>query len=58
MIERNKNPAGLISNMIFGMCSIGDGFVRVFSLGFFHTTLSLNYSRYMAKIAIKNMKAK
>lgn len=49
MIERNKNPDGRISNMIFGLCTITDGLVRVCSLGFLHTRFTLEYARYLAK---------
>lgn len=42
--------------MVFGLCSIGDGLVRVLSLGFYHTRLTLNYSRYSAGLAIRKMK--
>ena len=56
MIHRNKHPAGRISNMIFGLCSIGDGLVRVLSFGFCHATLSLDWSRYQVKVQIKNLK--
>lgn len=37
MIERNKNPVGRIGNMLFGICAVGDGLVRILSLGRLHT---------------------
>jgi hypothetical protein len=48
-IERNLHHAGRVSNMIFGLCSIGDGLVRVLSLGFLHSTLTLDYAREQAR---------
>jgi hypothetical protein len=56
MIEINKNPAGRVSNILFGFCSIGDGLVRVLSLGFLHSTFALNYSRRQARLSILKMK--
>lgn len=55
-IQRNKHPAGRLSNIIFGFCTIADGCVRVISLGFLHTTLTLDWSRNQAKKAILNLK--
>lgn len=51
MIERNKHPAGRLSNMVFGSAAICDGLIRVLSLGFLHTRMTLNWSRYQAKRA-------
>lgn len=44
-IQRNLHPAGRINNIGFGLCAIVDGLVRVLSLGFLHTTLTVNYTR-------------
>lgn len=56
MIERNKHPAGRLSNMVFGCAAVCDGLVRVVSLGFLHTRLTLNWSRRQAKRAIRKPK--
>jgi len=50
MIERNRNLAGKSYNMLFGLCNIADGLVRIFSFGQFHTNLPIRVSRYQAKI--------
>jgi len=42
--------------MVFGLCCIVDGLVRVLSLGFLHSRVTLNYSRYSAGLAIRKMK--
>ena len=47
-IERNKNPAGRLNNIAFGLCCIGDGLVRVLSLGFLHSSLTLDHARETA----------
>jgi hypothetical protein len=52
MIELNKHPSGRISNMpnmLFGVCSVGDGLMRIFSLGFLHSRFTLEYSRRQAQ---------
>lgn len=49
MIEINKHPSGRISNIGFGLCSIADGLIRVFSLGFLHSTFALDYARNQAR---------
>ena len=56
MIERNRNPAGRISNMIFGLCAVGDGLVRFLSLGHLHTRFCLEYSKRQAKKQIRKVK--
>ena len=56
-IQRNKNPAGRISNIGFGLCSIADGLTRVVSLGFLHSTFTLDYSRRQARMHIQKLKA-
>lgn len=55
-IELNKNPAGRLSNMGFGACTIADGLVRVLSFGFLHTRFTLEYARRQALAALKQMK--
>lgn len=56
MIERNKNPAGRLSMMVFGVCCIADGLVRVFSLGFLHARFQLEYARRQAKRNLVRLK--
>jgi len=48
MIQRNRNAAGRWGNMVFGLAQLADGVVRVLSLGFLHTRLPLNVSRWQA----------
>lgn len=55
MIERNRHPAGRLYNVLFGLCQVADGLVRVASLGYLHTRLTLAVSRrvtekYLAKL--------
>ena len=52
-IQRNKHPSGRLGNMAFGVYSIVDGLVRVLSLGFLHTTLTLDWARRTAKRAFE-----
>jgi hypothetical protein len=56
LIERNLNPAGRWSNMLFGLGGIVDGLIRVSSFGFLHTRICLVISRYQAKAAIDEAK--
>lgn len=49
MIERNLHPDGRLRNMLFGVAQIGDGLVRVLSLGFLHSTFTLNLARNSAR---------
>lgn len=45
LIERNYHPAGRVFNILYGMCEIADGLIRVISLGYLHSRLTLNLSR-------------
>lgn len=45
MIERNRHPAGRLFNILFGLCEIADGLIRVASLGYLHSRLTLTLSR-------------
>ena len=56
MIQVNKHPNGRISNIIFGLCGISDGLVRVLSAGFLHSTFTLDYARYTAKQRINQIR--
>ena len=49
MIERNLHPTGRLGNMLFGLAEITDGIVRVLSLGFLHTTLMVDLTRWQAQ---------
>lgn len=51
-IRRNLHPAGRVSNIGFGLCEVADGLVRVFSLGFLHTTATLDHARNASRKAI------
>lgn len=44
--------------MGFGLCAIADGLVRVVSLGLFHTTLTLDFSRETALRRMKSLKSR
>lgn len=55
-IQINKHPDGRISNIIFGVCGLGDSLVRILSLGFLHATFALDYSRHTAKKRLQRMK--
>jgi len=55
-IERNKNPAGRFRNIGFGLCCIGDGLVRVLSLGFLHSSLCLDYARETARRSFRKLR--
>lgn len=54
MIQRNRHPAGRLSNMVFGLCAVGDGLVRILSFGFAHSTLALDWSNRQARLGINN----
>lgn len=49
MIQRNRNPAGRHYNILFGLCEIADGLIRVVSLGYLHSRLTLALSRRAVK---------
>ena len=56
MIQRNRNPAGRIGCIVFGLAQLLDGMVRVASGGFFHTTAPLAVSRGQTRRHIQNLK--
>ena len=58
MIERNRNPAGRLFNMLFGLCEVADGLIRVASLGYLHSRLTLALSRRAAEKYIANLPKK
>lgn len=53
MIERNLNAAGRRANVIFGVAELVDGLIRVLSLGFFHTRLTLIVTRWQMRRAFQ-----
>ena len=55
-IERNKNPAGRTNNMVFGLCQLADGFVRVVSFGFLHTRFPIDQARNVAHKQLEKLK--
>jgi hypothetical protein len=56
MIERNLNAAGRRGNVLFGVAELMDGLVRILSLGFLHTRLTLIVSRWQIRRAFKNLR--
>jgi hypothetical protein len=48
-VYQNKNPSGRLNNMGFGLSAVIDGLIRVLSLGYLHTTFTLDYARNTAK---------
>jgi len=56
MIERNHHPAGRVFNMLFGLCQVADGFIRVLSLGYLHSRLTLTVSRKATEKLISHRK--
>lgn len=53
LIELNRNPSGRISNIVFGLASVIDGFIRIISFGYLHTRLPITVSKYQAKYSIQ-----
>lgn len=47
-INRYRSPSGYLSNVVFGLCEVCDGLVRILSFGRACTTLTLDYSRRQA----------
>jgi hypothetical protein len=54
----NKNPAGKLSNLHFGVCQLADGSVRVLTLGFVVTTFALDQARNTARARLEQLKGK
>lgn len=52
-IQVNKNPAGWLNNMEFAICQLGDGLVRVLSIGFLFSDLILSQTRRASRRSIK-----
>ncbi len=57
MVERDRHPAGKLFNMLFGVCEIADGLIRVVSLGYLRSTLPLTVARSAAEKLITSRKA-
>jgi len=49
MIERNRNPAGKLFNVLFGLSEIADGLIRVISLGYLHSRFALEVFKRAVK---------
>lgn len=49
MIRRNVYPNGKLGNVLFGFCNIGDGLVRILSLGFLMSSFALEYAKSQAR---------
>jgi hypothetical protein len=56
LVERNLNPSGRLSNVVFGLCVIFDGLVRVLSLGYLHTGIPLKWTRYCVKLKFRKLR--
>jgi hypothetical protein len=56
-IKRNKNRAGRLSNMVFGLIELVDALVCIASFGFLHTTFCLDYARHQAMMVMKKQKS-
>lgn len=54
-IERNRHPSGSTSNLVFGLCCIADGLVRVLSLGHLHSTFTLDHTRKAARKSLDRL---
>ena len=57
MIERDRHPAGKLFNMLFGVCQVADGFIRIVSLGYLHTRLTSTVARKATEKRISRQKA-
>jgi len=55
-IERNRHKLGRINNIHFGLCQVADGLVRICSLGFLHSTFTLDQTRNSALKCLKKLK--
>jgi hypothetical protein len=56
-IERDRHPAGKLYNMLFGLCQVADGFIRILSLGYLHSRLPSTAARNAAEKLISRRKA-
>lgn len=56
MFFLNKNPAGKVTNVLFGLAELVDGSVRLLSLGFIATGLTSTVSRWQVERHIKRLK--
>ncbi len=57
-ISKNLSRAGKLGGIIFGLCQIGDGLVRVLSLGWLFTSLPIDCARKLALNHITKLKGK
>ena len=56
MIEFNKNRAGRLWNIGFGVSTLLDGLVRIASLGFLHTNFPVSMAKWGAKLSFNKLK--
>lgn len=56
MIQFNRNPAGRLFNLLFGLSEIADGLIRVASLGYLHSRFALEVSKRAVKSHIARQK--
>lgn len=56
MLYRNKNPAGLLGNMLYGLAQITDGIVRIITFGTVATKLPLIVTRRQTQNHLKQLK--
>lgn len=56
MIKINRNPAGKLFNLLFGLSEIADGLIRVASLGYLHSRFALEVSKRAVKRHIAHQK--
>lgn len=56
-VERDRHPAGRAFNMLFGVCQVADGFIRIVSLGYLHSRLPSTAARKAAEKLISRRKA-
>lgn len=57
VVERDRHPAGRAFNMLFGVCQVADGFIRIVSLGYLHTRLTSTVARKATEKLISRQKA-
>jgi hypothetical protein len=55
--QRNKNPAGRIYNMQFGLLEVVDGLTRFLSAGFLHSDLLVTSARKYSRRQLEKLKA-
>jgi hypothetical protein len=54
----DKNPAGKLNSIMFGVCCVLAGLVRIFTFGFIFSTFILDHTRKTSKNHITKLKEK